>query len=713
MIQDRLKAYSTIVARMDDAVALMAAQEIGVFQALMDGPMTCAELSARCAVVPTRLRAVLNLVVQTDFLIFRDDHYELIEGDAELFDPTGPWQGALTFADLRALATGRGRIVDILRAGDSTGAAGVGGEVPEKERTAFLRYLHQRSAAGAAEVAELLAASDVKRIVDLGCGLGTYTAALLHRMPDATAVLVDRENARGAVEAFLAEEGLTDRAEFRPVDFLSQPFGEGFDLALVSNVIHCLSPVQNKTLMGHVAASVRYGGRVAIKDIAVERDRSAPTSALRFAFNMAVFSDGGDVYSEDEVVDWVTHVGLDHETTIDLRTAAGAYLVIGRRPQGGSGVRTVSRLQERRRHAAKRRAVILGVGVAGLASAVALRRAGFDTINCERAKSFTSRGLAFLVMNSGVRAMDELGLGKSLRRLGAVATRATVRDCHGNIHIEADIPESVCVRRAELVLMLRSLLPGNAVQTEMEFTRLVHDGQRFTAAQFRNGDVVPGGIFIGADGVRSSVRRQLFPDAELEPVRVMELVSMARAPRVAELLKGRLLKTFDPDGGLAVGMVACGYGSVVWFIQYDSDRYEVPNTGPANLRAFSRRLLGEWPDPLPEVLEATDFNTSYLWRTTDMELASNFRRENALLIGDAAHPYLTFTSQGVSSALNDGLVLGRALGAVGVTGDLQAGLAAFNTERHPVAQGFFDGGRRLKEQFLDPSKAARTVPLLD
>ncbi len=710
-IEDRLRLFTDVAARMDDAVALIAVHELGVFTALVDGPMTAPELSARVAAAERRLRALLDMVVHVGYLERIGDHYALIDGDEAIFDPESPYYQALRFSTLAEALERRSHVLDVLRNDRPIEIAGVGGRVSKDERRKFLRYLHSRSKQGAEEVADLLMADDVVTIADLGCGLGTYAVALLKRLPNATAVLVDRPNAEDAVRELAEEEGVGDRVTFLPVDFLKSGFGDNFDLILMSNIVHCLSPEQNEVLVKRVAGSLRYGGRVAIKDLAVEPDFSGPGWALRFGFTMAMSSEGGAVYPEKQVVQWITKMGLSHEATITLRSAEGSYLVVGSRPETGEN--TVSMVQSRDAQRQRDKIVIIGGGIAGLASAITLRGAGFVTETFERVPAFTGKGLAFLIMKEGLAALDHLGAGESVRRLGRPIEKAVLRDSVGQILKEEQLEDVVCVRRSELVFLLRSMLPTDAVRRGMEFTGFERDQDGWaTAAHFANGEMVRGGAFIAADGVRSRARRVLFPRHRMSRVRVMELVSMVRDVGLAEELNNTFIKTLGNEGGLACGIVPSGFGGVVWYVQFDVDRHQLTDHSTAAKRTFARRLVGHWPEPIPTLMDRTDFGHSHIWYTTDFELPPRLHQDNVLLVGDAGHTFLTFTSMGVGAALQDALALAECFLEHSPGDEVREAYELFESRRRPTLAGYLAQGRELAEQFLSEGLTAPEIPLV-
>ena len=330
-VKQRIRAYGQVAGQASDAVAILAVHEVGVFAALVDGPLSAVELGERCGVSGWRLGAFLDRVAASGFLVKRDNRYGLVAGDEMIFDVEHGHGAALGFSSV-ASAFGRlARTVEVLRSDQHMQLAGTGGEATAEDRGRFLSYLHTRSLDGADELAVLLSQEPVRRVVDLGSGLGTYAAALLRHNPDATAVLVDRENARDAVEGFLDAERLSERARFIGGDFLTDEFGSGHDLALLGNLAHNLGEDVMRALLLRTHERLVSGGRVMVKDLAVDDDRLGPVGPARFAITMALVTPRGGVFPGSEVAAWVAESGFTVEAVVDLERAAGSYAVIGRK----------------------------------------------------------------------------------------------------------------------------------------------------------------------------------------------------------------------------------------------------------------------------------------------------------------------------------------------------------------------------------------------
>jgi predicted DsbA family dithiol-disulfide isomerase len=135
-------------------------------------------------------------------------------------------------------------------------------------------------------------------------------------------------------------------------------------------------------------------------------------------------------------------------------------------------------------------------------------------------------------------------------------------------------------------------------------------------------------------------------------------------------------------------------------MQYDPTYSDFENNGPASLEAFCREQLGEFPSVVQAVIDANDFTRSYVWNTTDFDLLPKFHHQNVVLIGDAAHLALPFTSTGTTNALVDAKTLSACLANAT---SIEAAFQRYYRVRANDIGKHITAGRELNEWFRNPS----------
>jgi aspartate/methionine/tyrosine aminotransferase/2-polyprenyl-6-methoxyphenol hydroxylase-like FAD-dependent oxidoreductase len=376
---------------------------------------------------------------------------------------------------------------------------------------------------------------------------------------------------------------------------------------------------------------------------------------------------------------------------------------------------------------------ILGGGVAGLAAAVALRRRGVrDVVVLERdtrSEQEARPGHGMILMPNGVTALSVLGAAGCLSDYRALS-RGLFQDERGRVLRSEPMHGTYCVTRGGLIEALRSVLPCQAVEygrrctsvvVEPPLTPRLRDVQRrVRSADFAAGPSLSASdvdLIVGADGSRSALCRSLNPGFVRPRSRVFEIVMSSRLPELAAGLEATFVKTVFAGRGLAFGLLSPRADHVIGFLQFDVQRYGVPvGSAGSDLPGFAAALLGDVPEPVASFLHGADRSNAHLWCPVDVEVAPHLCAGNAVLIGDAAHPLLPFSSQGAGAALEDAVILADAIAGVGTRRDLlPRAIAGFCEQRRRDVGGFVDGGRRILSQSVGGSAAfvtpyVHTVP---
>ncbi|MDT5014264.1 MAG: hypothetical protein QOD39_424 [Mycobacterium sp.] len=321
--------------------------------------------------------------------------------------------------------------------------------------------------------------------------------------------------------------------------------------------------------------------------------------------------------------------------------------------------------------------LVIGAGICGLATAVALQRRGQDvTVVEERAD--TSSGAGISIWPNALAALDEIGLGDAVRDAGGRVTAGALRWRDGG-WLRRPSPQRlvkalgeplVVIHRSALTKVLADALAADTLHIGLSARRLVKtaDGVRVTMSDSTTRDAA--GV-IGADGTRSVVARHLNgPLAD-------HYVGYTAWRGVADC-------TIDPDVAgevlgpcIEFGHVPLGSDRTYWFA---TERAPEGRASPQGELAYLQTRFASWADPIPAVLAATDPDEVLRNDLYDRDHARQWCRGPVVVVGDAAHAMRPHLGQGGCQGLEDAAVLARFVDA---DDNLAAAFARFAAFRRP------------------------------
>jgi 2-polyprenyl-6-methoxyphenol hydroxylase-like FAD-dependent oxidoreductase len=178
-------------------------------------------------------------------------------------------------------------------------------------------------------------------------------------------------------------------------------------------------------------------------------------------------------------------------------------------------------------------------------------------------------------------------------------------------------------------------------------------------------------LVVGADGIRSSVRRLLIGE-DITPLRYLGcIVILGICPlRALEGLDSPLLDSATvfqtANGNERIYMMPYASDSVMWQLSFPMPEKEAKALSASGAQALKEEACRrtQWHDPIPQILAATKEGQISGYPVYDRELLESKLLEKCgalTLIGDAAHPMSPFKGQGANQALLDALALARGI----------------------------------------------------
>lgn len=352
--------------------------------------------------------------------------------------------------------------------------------------------------------------------------------------------------------------------------------------------------------------------------------------------------------------------------------------------------------------------VIIGGGIAGLCMGVYLRRNGVEVSVNERVMGLQGGGHAFLMHHEGMSVLNELHTGQCALPGKLVDTFVFMRP-DGELINELPLHDWQCFKRMDLTAYLSGLMDAGILHDQRNFSHFIYKDGRIVAAAFLNGEIEYGDLFIGADGANSMVRKQVFGEVNFEPGGVKEIVGVVEHSGLAAAFSGRFTKFQERSIGLAFGLIPTTAAELVWYMQYDPDLLgDIEIQSPEALTNFCHSLLKDFPEPVKEILKYNDFSKSYIWNTRDFDPLPSFHHENVVLIGDAAHLALPFTSAGTTNAMVDAKVLAKCL----EENNPAIAFTRYYEKRAPQVAAHVLLGRQLRDLFLGKGEPGFAMPLI-
>ena len=332
---------------------------------------------------------------------------------------------------------------------------------------------------------------------------------------------------------------------------------------------------------------------------------------------------------------------------------------------------------------------ILGGGIAGLTTAIALRRIGIASTVFEAAPEIRPVGAGLGLGANAIQAFKALGLRDELVARGRALNALSILDARGKVISRTQSASSTgndtyAIHRAELQDLLLSHLAPGTLQLGKRAERITTKDDH-VVVHFSDGTERPTGHVIAADGIGSMIRRSLVPGAEPRYAGYTCWRGVVDAP---DLPLHEAVEIWGTRG--RIGVVPLTHDRIYWFATI---------TGPpkdAHLASYTVKDLqahfGNYHDPVRSVLSrATDAGLIH-GDIHDLDPLPHYAFGRVLLIGDAAHGTTPNLGQGACQAIEDAVVLAHMVQA---HSDPQQAFVAFERARMERTRWITRTSRRI------------------
>lgn len=314
---------------------VLAAMQMGIYENLAEEPKGIARLAQELGLDPRGAQVLMDALAATGYVSAHNGTYAntrmtskwLLRSSPQSFAAFLEWWGeqVLPFWDLyleEGLRRGeppisicdwldeRPRGWDLAQAGFEAVARQAAGEI----------------------AARLEIPPGSSRLLDVGGGHGLYSIAVCQRNPDLSATVFDLPQVLDRARKNIQMQDLRNRIAVQGGDMHQDDLGQGYDVALLFNIIHAHTAEENVSLFRKIANALNPDGLVAILDQFKGRLPGSVAKAAASLLGVAYLANlGGRIYAEDEVVAWLRSAGFAKTGRITLWKSPGNSLILGRK----------------------------------------------------------------------------------------------------------------------------------------------------------------------------------------------------------------------------------------------------------------------------------------------------------------------------------------------------------------------------------------------
>jgi 2-polyprenyl-6-methoxyphenol hydroxylase-like FAD-dependent oxidoreductase len=334
---------------------------------------------------------------------------------------------------------------------------------------------------------------------------------------------------------------------------------------------------------------------------------------------------------------------------------------------------------------------IVGAGIGGLSTTLALRRIGIEPAVFEQAADLRAIqiGYGIHLWSNAMRALGKLGVADQVEAAGERFERMQIMNLRGKLLFDFPVGElaqevgapTIGINRADLHGVLAGAVGEGSIRYGSQLVDF-EQGEDGVTLTFEDGHEAHADLLVGADGSKSFVRSKVLGDGPPHYVGVVErhaavAVSDERVPP----------RTFRERwaGGARFGFYPIK-GGTCWYtlVPEAADGRDPHGAKQAVLDRF-----GSWPEPTPALVAATPEEDVVRFDIRARRPVDRWSDGRVVLLGDAAHAMPPTGGQGSASAIEDALVLADCLGT---QPDLAGALAAFEARRMPRVHKFMQNG---------------------
>ena len=324
--------------------------------------------------------------------------------------------------------------------------------------------------------------------------------------------------------------------------------------------------------------------------------------------------------------------------------------------------------------------MIIGGGIGGLCTAIALQQYGFEVKVYEKVRKLGEVGAGLTLWSNAIKVLRTLGVADAVIHAGSKLKRSQIRADNGETLFDARADEMeakygepvVAIHRADLHEILINALKPETLHLNMTCSHFAQDDEKVTV-YFENGETETADLLIGADGIHSVVRKQMFPEIQLRYSGYTAWRGVVETENEAALG----LTSESWGSGARFGIVRVDKKRIYWFATHNQALGEKATGEQKKSKLLN--IFNQWHQPIDHLLDSTPADSILQNDICDIQPFALWTQGRVTLLGDAAHPTTPNMGQGACMAIESAYVLARSLKE---DADHRSALRRYEGERH-------------------------------
>lgn len=309
---------------------------------------------------------------------------------------------------------------------------------------------------------------------------------------------------------------------------------------------------------------------------------------------------------------------------------------------------------------------IIGAGIGGITTAIALEQKGIKTRMFEQAEQIKPVGAGIILANNAMQVYEKLGLRKEIEKNGNPISSMNITKPNLNPLSKIDLTyfeqkhktKNIAIHRGTLQQILIDKLKSTEINLNHKLTSIVENTNGYFL-KFQNGEQIQSSTVLGADGLNSIVRQNIFPN---NSIRNANQICWRGITECELPIKFR--NELNEAWGKAerFGFVQIAENKIYWYalksFKKNANEFSINNI---------EQYFGDYNSVIKDIIKSTKKEHINTAEISDLKPTSIWFKENVCLIGDSAHATTPNMGQGACQAIEDAFVLSEYLNKYGIT----------------------------------------------